>query len=346
MQRIARLLIGMGGIILLAGTAGCGMPALHRAALENDPDTVTRIVRDAPEEVDAQWGRRFQTPLHHAAKGDAVEAASALLKAGADINARSDMGDTPIYLAAEADATATATFLLDQGADPNLRPYAGAPPLHRAAANGNTELVIRLLGAGAKARAIDFEGTNALTLAVENNHLDTAAELFSRAVPGTPGELGKLVLMAVRGAAFRTIEEGTSKNSGTQTYRLIQADGKRKKELLDLTRRLLKAGANPDLWVLSGFINGELRNDLEAEYKDKGELPKGTIAQHTKTRRDKHGVLLEYYSLQHIPGYGAAIISIRRGFPGKIYLSGDKPGIPALTLAREQDLDDFVKLLK
>ena len=65
---------------------------------------------------DAGW-----TPLHEAARKDAVATAKMLLENGADVNAQDDKGWTPLHWAARKDAVATATVLLENGADVNAK---------------------------------------------------------------------------------------------------------------------------------------------------------------------------------------------------------------------------------
>jgi ankyrin repeat protein len=57
------------------------------------------------------------TPLHRAVKGGHLAAISALLRGGADVNARGDGGGTPLHTAADAGRTALVKALLDAGAN-------------------------------------------------------------------------------------------------------------------------------------------------------------------------------------------------------------------------------------
>jgi hypothetical protein len=57
------------------------------------------------------------TPLHRAVKGGHLAAISALLRSGADVNARGEGGGTPLHTAADAGRTALVKALLEAGAD-------------------------------------------------------------------------------------------------------------------------------------------------------------------------------------------------------------------------------------
>src|SRR5256712_5332316 len=72
-------------------------------------------------------------PLHFAARQGQIDAAKALLEAGADINQRSS-GDhsTPMLVAAINGHFDLAKVLLDKGADPNAAQHNGVTPLYAA----------------------------------------------------------------------------------------------------------------------------------------------------------------------------------------------------------------------
>lgn len=75
-----------------------------RCLLKADPSLV-RTVAD-----------HLKTALHLAAEGDHAETAAALVKAGADIEARTSWGASPLDWAATMGSSRVADFLLDQGA--------------------------------------------------------------------------------------------------------------------------------------------------------------------------------------------------------------------------------------
>jgi uncharacterized protein len=89
------------------------------------------------------WTPDGFTPLHIAAFAHNLEAARALLEAGADPDVfatASFARVTPLGTCAFAGANAVAKLLLEHGADPTLAEDDRLTPLDAAVANGNTEL--------------------------------------------------------------------------------------------------------------------------------------------------------------------------------------------------------------
>jgi uncharacterized protein len=93
------------------------------------------------------------TALHYAVLNNDIELARALLRAGADAQARTRYGVNPIYLAAQNGSAGMTRQLLDAGANPNEIYREGESVLHTAARTGNVETVKVLLDAGASVDA-------------------------------------------------------------------------------------------------------------------------------------------------------------------------------------------------
>ncbi|MBC6403090.1 MAG: ankyrin repeat domain-containing protein [Hyphomonadaceae bacterium] len=126
------------------------------------------------------------TPLHFAARYGTTETVVALIKAGADIEARAEDisyndgqmmfmrggtrdGWTPLYLAARYGTTETVAALIKAGADVNARAAGGLTPLHFAARYGDARTVATLIKAGANTRAKTNDGRLPADLAEDND---------------------------------------------------------------------------------------------------------------------------------------------------------------------------------
>ena len=96
-----------------------------------------------------------------------------LLKAGADIHARSKYGGTALIFAAGKNSNPVIIeTLLKAGADVNARNEGGDTPLMRAARyNSNPAIIETLLEAGANAKAKDKEGKTAIDYAKKNKKI-------------------------------------------------------------------------------------------------------------------------------------------------------------------------------
>ncbi len=89
------------------------------------------------------------TPLQNAVLGQFRELAAFLLRAGADIDARSKAGTTALMTAVEANAPDMVRLLLDAGADVNAMTAHGVTAIKLAAAAGWVEMFELLLARGA-----------------------------------------------------------------------------------------------------------------------------------------------------------------------------------------------------
>jgi len=111
------------------------------------------------------------TPLHYAVLNNDLAVTQALLRAGADVNARTRYEVSPIYLAAQNGSAELTRLLLDNGANANEVYREGERVLHTAARTGNPDTVKVLLDAGAEIDAReDWHGQTALMWAVSQQH--------------------------------------------------------------------------------------------------------------------------------------------------------------------------------
>jgi RNA polymerase sigma factor (sigma-70 family) len=98
------------------------------------------------------------TALHRAAYYGDADLAALLLERGADVNARTKIGQTPLHVAVLLDWPAITALLLERGADSNTITDRGMTPLHWAVIRGRAGQVSLLVQAGARADLPDAEG--------------------------------------------------------------------------------------------------------------------------------------------------------------------------------------------
>ena len=106
-------------------------------------------------------------PIHAALEDGYPERIPALVKKGADINAKDWVGVAPLHVSVSRVPNPYATdLLLKNGADVNLKTQAGYTALHLASLDPNgVEAVNLLLAAGADINATDPKGRTAVDLA-------------------------------------------------------------------------------------------------------------------------------------------------------------------------------------
>jgi hypothetical protein len=139
---------------------------------------------DAGDQVDLTDGRGM-TPLHLAALGGHIEAASLLIDHGADPNARAAVLMTPLHFAAMLGRSEMAGLLTRRGARTDVRNTIGNTPLHLAA---DDKVVNVLVTAGADIHAKNNEGATPLHTArqgsVARTLLDRGADIRIRTAKG------------------------------------------------------------------------------------------------------------------------------------------------------------------
>jgi ankyrin repeat protein len=106
-------------------------------------------------------GRLGWAPLHNAALAGTTQTIEALIRAGADVDARDTDGRTPLHIACTYPRPQIVETLVAAGASLDVRDKDGASPLHRAACVG-PEPVEVLIAAGADRNARDDRGRTAL----------------------------------------------------------------------------------------------------------------------------------------------------------------------------------------
>lgn len=118
------------------------------------------------------------TVLHYAADSGTPEMVRALLRCGADIDARGLNGSRALHVAAFAGNTDIVGVLLENGAQVNAQDNFGNTPLHGAVEGGHLYTVIRLLEGGAWEDVPNVRRARPSQLAVANDYLAIFLELL------------------------------------------------------------------------------------------------------------------------------------------------------------------------
>lgn len=140
------------------------------------------------------------TPLMLASRDGTFEGITALVDAGAEVDARTPSGVTALMIAAGSSGEKTVEALLSEGADVNARTDSGDTALLFAVRRGDTERVRSLLEAGAVPDLADATGTTPLMVAADRSELPKVMALLDAgAQPATPDNAGKTALSRVTG---------------------------------------------------------------------------------------------------------------------------------------------------
>ncbi len=167
------------------GAAAAGRPgtrALLWALRSEDPE-LAAMVREHGGELDATDPAGVTLLMSMAAaptkQKRAYHILSALLDAGADVNARSRAGRTALMLAVKADRMRVIRRLLEAGAEVDARDQDGWTPLILAARDGRSRTVAKLLEAGADSNAVSDSGWTALMWAAWHGHVPVVERLLA-----------------------------------------------------------------------------------------------------------------------------------------------------------------------
>ena len=185
---IRRRQVGLTGAVLafalLAGATNAVPPQdspLLNATKRDDAVAVRSLLEDGADPNVAQGDGL--TALHLAAQQGSLEIAQLLIGSGANVKAKSRIGDyTPLHLASGGAHTSVVRALIDAGADPAaMTSRTGVTPLHLAAKALNGESTIRTLlerGAAVDARE-NAAGQTALMFAAARGRVAAVRELMS-----------------------------------------------------------------------------------------------------------------------------------------------------------------------
>jgi ankyrin repeat protein len=260
---IAALLLDAGAD--LAAATRNGITPLSIAALNGSAALIERLLAQGadPNELSAEG----QSALMLAALNGRPEAVAALLDAGAAVNAVEPFkGQTALMWAAGEGNAAAIQLLLAHGADMESSSRAGFTALLFAVRNAELDALRTLIAAGANVDAVGPDGTSALNMAIVNAYYEVASVLLAAgADPNLPDP---------RGSPLHTLawlrKPGATGNAAVGA----EADAPPRPignvTSLDLARRLLAAGADPNVridWREARFnkAGGTARNPPELE---------------------------------------------------------------------------------
>lgn len=168
---VAEALSGDGSRLDVFEAAALGAQARLTELLARDPGLVHAYSDDG-------W-----TALHLAAFFGKLAAVRLLLEAGADMETRAHnrQDNMPLHAATAAGRRDVAEALLRRGADLDARNVEGMTPLHMAAHVGDIEMASLFCQFGARLVARDLRGRTPLALAIEQGQEDAAAWLREHA---------------------------------------------------------------------------------------------------------------------------------------------------------------------
>jgi ankyrin repeat protein len=149
---------------------------IARAAEANNVAKVRELISsgNSVNEVEEDSQR---TGLHIAAINGNLQIAAILIKAGARIDARDNLGDTPLLYAAEHGHLEMAKLLIDVGAQVDAENKNGMTALMAAAKGGDVEMVRTLLARGANPNKSDYTGRDSLGWALDSHRSAVVAIL-------------------------------------------------------------------------------------------------------------------------------------------------------------------------
>jgi ankyrin repeat protein len=152
--------------------------SIHEAATDGNIKAVKQHIA-AGADVNAK-DDVGETPLHWAAWIGHKEIVELLITAGADVNAKGDDG-TPLHHAALRGKKEIVEPLIANGADVNVKGgFADGTPLHYVVPGGHMKLVELLIADGADVNAKDEDGDTPLDWAIDRPGRTKTADLLRK----------------------------------------------------------------------------------------------------------------------------------------------------------------------
>lgn len=248
-----------------------GCNALIFAAQGGNADVAELILKGgASPNCSASDGN---TPLSLAVEGKSPRMVEALLKAGAQPT------DAILVAAVWAGEVEMALMLIRAGANPNARDDLGQSALHRAAEMGELEIVRALIQARAK-RDLKANGTTPLLIAIQNGHEACAIELIRGGADLTPttaaGLLRRNALMLASStgrvevvrALLKAGADPEAKDKEGKTALMLANE----KEHVAVVEVLRGCGADQSGFAVQEYLRAAMRGDVARvrEYLDLG----------------------------------------------------------------------------
>ena len=225
-------------------------------------EKVANVILKNGFDINSIYPAQKRTLLHGSSNRGSIEAVKWLLKNGADPNKLDDEGRTSLHSAAIRNShTSVVKLLVDHGADTSVADNAGNTASDLAKAKGRDKVVsffedlaqVRSTGFSRKPESIPPEGgtTNISVSSKENSGSTTAVEKkFWDAMQSGDWETAKECLAKDQSLAGKDFDP---ENRDTYSFPLWQAT---KHNNLEMVRRLLDAGADPDAKKTPPFPEG------------------------------------------------------------------------------------------
>jgi ankyrin repeat protein len=161
----------LAAVIFMTAAGASGDSALTKAVKSGDVQAVRALVKSGAD-VNAKSGDG-STPLLWAAHSGNVEMARALIAAKAAVDTANDYGITPLLYASGVGDSAMVDVLLRGGANPSRAHTEGETPLMAASRSGSVPTVRLLLARGVDVNAAEsFQKTTPLMWAAAEGHIE------------------------------------------------------------------------------------------------------------------------------------------------------------------------------
>ncbi|KAI3929878.1 hypothetical protein MKW98_004032 [Papaver atlanticum] len=220
-----------------------GVGVIHFVAEEGKLNVLKYLIEELGLDVNMKNDAKGESPFFHAVLGGNINIVDYLLGKGANPNTSNINGSTPLHYAAQKGYTEILTRLLSRGVNVNgscedgtLTPLAVAgatlSPLDIAAHNGQIEAIQILLDHNADPNLMSCRSFTSLTVSIKS---------------GLPQSLRCVELL---------LEAGADPDSGS--YGVTPLIAAACKGLTEIIRRLIQAGANPDVTNYFGLTPLEI----------------------------------------------------------------------------------------